>query len=295
MTRLTTPAKKELAKLLGLPLRYRELKPLLLGYMPKTTYRLLASFESALRSDGLLKELELKTDVGHATTLYSSVDPAKWNSYHVAQALRPQGYFCNLTSMYHHGLTNQVPSRVYLAVEESRAKDRESGKRSKLSDDAIFDAFVQPHRVSRHNYRFRDCEIAITERVSRGGIGVEAVREKNRPCPRGARVTCLERAIIDAVVHPQYNGGLTAVVEMLRMGAPKANVKQLLGIYDECAFAYPYWQALGFLCERIGAAHVADAFARRSRPVNKFYLDHNAKTSWDFDSTWWIYYPKGLA
>jgi hypothetical protein len=262
--------------------------------MPKTPYRLLASFETALRSDGLLMDMELNSDVGHAVTLYASVDPAKWNTYHVAQALRPQGYFCNLTSLYHHGLTNQVPARVYTAVEENRAKDQAQEKRSRLSDDAIFDAFIQPHRVSKHNYRFRDSEITITERVSHGCIGVESVGENNRTCPMGARVTSLERAMIDAVVHPQYNGGLAAVVEMLRIGAPEADVKRLLGIYDACAFAYPYWQALGFLFERIGAANIADAFARRSRPVNKFYLDHNAKTSWAFDSTWCIYYPKGV-
>ncbi len=294
MSRLTAAHKRELAKLVCLPLRYRELKPLLLGYMPKTPYRLLASFESALRSDDILKDAELKAESGPATTLYSSVDPDKWNPYHVAKALRPQGYFCNLTAMYHHGLTNQVPSRVYLAVEENRAKDQQRATPSKLPDDAIFDAFVQPNRASKHNYRFRDFEITITERVSRGCIGVESVRERNRPCPRGARVTGLERAIIDAVVHPHYNGGLTAVIEMLRTGAPKTDVQRLLDIYDACAFAYPYWQSLGFLCERIGAADLADAFARRFRPVNKFYLDHNAKTSWEFDPKWRIYHPKGV-
>ena len=294
MSRLTTAHKRELVRLLRLPLRYRELKTLLVGYMPRTPYRILASFERALLSDGLLKYLELKAEGGQTTALYSSDDPDKWNPYRVAQALRPQGYFCNLTSLYHHGLTNQVPSRVYLAIEETRAKDSQHAKPPKISDDAIFDAFVQPHRVSKHNYRFRNCEITITERVNRGCIGVEMVREKNRPCPKGARVTGLERAIIDAVVHPQYNGGLTAVVEMFRIGAPKVNVQRLLDIYDNCAFAYPYWQALGFLCERVGAANVADALARRSRPVNKFYLDHNAKTSWEFDSTWRIYYPKGV-
>lgn len=32
-------------------------------------------------------------------------------------------------------------------------------------------------RVSKHNYRFQDFEITITERVSRGCIGVESVRD----------------------------------------------------------------------------------------------------------------------
>jgi len=164
----------------------------------------------------------------------------------------------------------------------------------KLSDHAIFEAFMQPHRVSKHTYKFRENEITITERVSRNCIGVETVRENNRVCPKGARVTCLERTLIDAVIHPQYNGGLSTVIQILRKGLPQVNQRRFFDLYDELAYVYPYWQAIGFLCEKTGFSDMASVIARRFTAKNKFYLDHLAKTSWEFDPKWKIHYPKGV-
>ena len=294
MTRLTTLQKRELAKLLRVPVRYRELKLVLLAYMPKTRYRRLASFEAALESDRVLHRLDLSAETGRTTALYSSVAPDSWSAYQVARALFPSGYFCNMTSIYYHSLTNQVPSRIYVGVETTREKDQLRARAVVLSDHAIFEAFVQPHRVSKHTYRFRENEITITERVGRKCIGVETVRGSNRVCPKGARVTCLERALIDAVVHPQYNGGLGTVIEILRAGLPRVNQRRFLDLYDKLAYVYPYWQAIGFLCEKMGFSGMAAAIARRFTPKNKFYLDHLAKTSWEFDPKWQIHYPKGI-
>jgi hypothetical protein len=293
MTKLTAKHKQDLADMLSAPSRYRELKPMLLAYMPKTPYKILASFERALRRDHLLFQSDLSDGMGAATTLYSSVEPDRWNPYQVACALLPSGYFCNLTSIYYHSLTNQVPSRIYVGVEMARAKDQQRSKNVVLSDHAIFKAFVQPHRVSKHFFRFQDHEIAITERIGRGCVGIETVSEPNRICPKGARVTSLERAVIDAVVLPQYNGGLGTVIEVLRTGLARVNERRLVELYDKLAFVYPYWQAIGFLCDRLGHPSIAAAITHGRRPENKFYLDHLAKTSWEFDLKWQLYYPKG--
>jgi len=294
MTKLTIINKQDLAKLLASPTRYRELKLMLLAYLPRTPYEKLASFEEALRREHLLYQSDLRAETGATACLYSSVVPDKWTPYQVAQALHPNGYFCNLTSVYYHSLTNQVPSRIYVGVETAREKDQQRANSVALSDHAIFEAFVQPHRVSKHAYRFHDFEITITERISRGCVGVETVSKTNRVCPKGARVTTLERVLIDAVVHPQYNGGLGTVIEVLRAGLPRVSERRLLDLYDKLAYVYPYWQAIGFLCDRMGFSSLAAAFMREARPRNKFYLDHLAKTSWKFDSKWQLYYPKGI-
>ena len=294
MTRLTALHKRKLANLLFVPVRFCELKTLLLAYMPKTLYKSLASFEDALKSDRLLHRLDLSTETGGTTPLYSSVAPDSWSPYQVAMALFPNGYFCNLTSVYYHSLTNQVPSRIYVGIETTREKDQMRTGAVILSDHAIFEAFVQPHRVSKHTYKFHENEITITERVSRKCIGVEMVRRNNRACPKGARVTCLERALIDAVVHPQYNGGLGTVIQILRKGLPRVNQCRFFDLYDKLAYVYPYWQAIGFLCEKTGFSDMASAIARRFTPKNKFYLDHLAKTSWEFDPKWQIHYPKDI-
>ena len=293
MTKLTATHKQDLARLLAAPSRYRELKPMLLAYMPKTPYKILASFEKALRHDHLLYQSDLSDGIGAATSLYSSVEPDRWNPYQVSRALLPTVYFCNLTSIYYHSLTNQVPSRIYVGVETAREKDQQRAKDVVLSDHAIFKAFVQPHRVSKHSLRFQDHEITITERIGRGCVGVETVSESNRVCPKGTRVTSLERAVIDAVVHPQYNGGLGTVIEVLRVGLSRVNERRFVDLYDKLAFVYPYWQAIGFLCDSFGYFSIAAAITHGSRPKNKFYLDHLAKTSWEFDPKWQLYYPKG--
>jgi len=294
MTGLTATHKRELAEILSLPARYHELKPALLAYMSQTRYKILSSFERAMEAEHLLNRLDLSSQIGRTTPLYSSTAPATWNPYQVAQALFPGGYFCNLTSVYHHGLTDQVPSNIYVGVEATRSKDQMRGGKVLLSDHAIFRAFAIPHRISKHTYRFRGHEITITEQVSRKGAGVETVQDSGRPCPRGARVTCLERVLIEAVVHPQYNGGLSTVIEILRAGIPQANQRRFLDLYDKLAYVYPYWQAIGFLCERIGFTTMANAISRRFTFKNKFYLDHFAKTSWEFDRAWQIHYPKGI-
>lgn len=291
MTKLTAIHKRDLTELLASPARYRELKPVLLAYMPKTPYRILTSFEKALRHDRLLFQSDVSTGAGAVTALFSSMEPERWTPYQVAQALLPNGYFCNLTSVYYHSLTNQVPSRVYVGVETMRVKDQQRSKGVILSNHAIFKAFVQPHRVSKQVYSFQGHEITITERVGRGCVGIEAVTEANRVCPKGGRVTSLERALIDAVVQPQYNGGLGTVIEVLRAGLSRVNEHRLVEVYDKLAFVYPYWQAIGFLCDRLGFPSMAVAIARGVKPRNKFYIDHLAKTAWAFDPKWQLYYP----
>lgn len=294
MTKLTAFHKRQIANLLCVPVRFHELKPLLLDYMPKTPYRIWASFENALKSDRLLHRLDLSAATGGTTPLYSSFAPEAWNPYQVAMALFPNGYFCNLTSVYYHSLTNQVPLKIYVGIETTRGKNQMHAGAVQLSDYAIFEAFMQPHRVSKHIYKFHEHEITITERVSRNCIGVETVRGNNRVFPKGARVTSLERALIDAVIHPQYNGGLSTVIQILRKGLPNVNQRRFFDLYDGLAYVYPYWQAIGFLCEKIGFPDMASAIARRFTAKNKFYLDHLAKTSWEFDPKWKIHYPKGI-
>jgi len=263
-------------------------------YMQKTPYRGLKSFEEALRRDGLLHEEVLKPHVDHTTILYASMPPEKWNPYQVAQALCPAGYFCNLSSVYYHGLTNQVPSRMYVAVEGNRENDHRQATPPELSDDDIFTAFMQPHRVTKRIVVFQKREIVITERVGRDCMGVETVHADNRICPKGSRVTGIERTILDAVVLPQYNGGLRTTIDVLRKGFRRANQRRLLDLYEGLAYVYPYWQALGFLTEKLGELDLAAAIARKYKAKHKFYLDHGAKTSWEFDAKWQIYYPKGV-
>ncbi|HAS81927.1 MAG TPA: hypothetical protein DCS43_04450 [Verrucomicrobia bacterium] len=294
MTRLSAQHKRDLAALLAQPARLKDLKAALALYMPKTPYRVMSSFMTAMKADNLLHEMTLKAESGHSSVLYASTPPELWSAPHVAQVLFPEGYFCNLTSLYYHKLSNQVPTNLYIATEPPREKDQARRTGVTLSDQAIFRAFVQPHRTSNNIYRFGDSDITHTERINRDQIGIVTIQDSRHALPKGARVTCIERAIIDAVVQPHYNGGITAVIDALRLGLPRAKRDTIMDIYKKLSFVYPYWQSLGFLSERLGAPDLADAIRKDLTVKNKFYLDHLAKTSWAFDTKWQVFYPEGI-
>ncbi len=293
MTKLTFDQKKELLGLLSRPMRYGELRLLLLDYIKKTAYQHMNSFEDALRRDNVLVSFNVKMENGRVVTLYCSSPPTEINPHDVAFGLCPKGYFCNTTSVYFHGLTNQVPKSIYVAM-ESLGAQYEQARKGQLTNHDIFASFVKAHRHTKNACKFRDHVIFVTERVNRGDPGVNRVATYNRICPKGSRVTSLERALIDAVVHPHYNGGISSVVEFYRAGAKRMNPTKLLKVYKALNFKYPYWQAIGFLCEKVGADRTSGAIADSFKARNKFYLDHLAKDSWAFNSKWQIHYPKGI-
>jgi len=275
------------------PMRYGELRLFLLDYIKKTAYRHLRSFEDALWKDKILVSLDVKSKREKAVTLYTSSATSALSPYEIALGLCRNGYFSNLTSMYFHTLTNQVPKTIYMAVESIRDySNRKSG--ITLSDHDIFSSFVKQPRYSRNQYWFGNHTILLTERVKKGDVGVDVVTASNRICPAGSRVTSLERGLIDAVVHPQYNGGIGSVVEFYQAGAKRLKVGKLMKIYKALDFRYPYWQTIGFLCDKSGASEAAHEIADHFRVRNKFYIDHLAKDSWAFDSHWQVFYPKGL-
>lgn len=293
MTRLTVDQKKELLRLLSRPMRYGELRLCLSDYMKHTAYRRMDSFEDALKRNDVLVSFDMKAENGRTATLYCSTSPAEISAYDAAAGLCRNGYFCNMTSVYFHGLTNQVPKSVYVATEGLGAKYEQVRKRQ-LTDHDIFSSFVKAHRQTKNAYKFRDHVILVTERINRGDPGVERVAADDRVCPKGSRVTSLERALIDAVVHPHYNGGIGSVVEFYQTGARRMNPPKLLKVYKALDFKYPYWQAIGFLCDRVGADRAVGALADSFKARNQFYLDHLAKDSWKFDPKWQIHYPKGI-
>lgn len=292
MTKLTLAQKTDMIQLLNRPMRYSELRRRLNEYIAKTSYRRIGSFEYALRREGIFEDaIILRAENGRTVALYSST--ANPTPYDVALGLSPAGYFCNLTSLYYHGLTNQVPSTVYVASESIKEYAGRL-RNDALNDYDIFSHFVKTHRATKNIFKFNNYSIVLTERVKRGNVGVEYVKASNRVCPEGSKVTSLERGLIDAVVHPQYNGGIGSVVEFYAVGAKHLNIAKLLQIYNALDFRYPYWQAIGFVCDKTGATKVARHIANHFEVRNKFYIDHLAKDSWGFDSKWQIYFPKGL-
>ena len=260
--------------------------------MSDTRYKTLPNFIRALVHENVIQKKILKARNGKKISLYSSHPLSEFSPYELALSMFPGGYFCNLTSIYHHGLTDQVPNSIYICHETIRAH---TGTPTDIAvESKVRSAFIQPHRHTNFVFNIQSHEIVTVDRERGSDYGVVRVHKSHSPCPVGSRVTGLERALIDAVVAPHYNGGITSLPAYFKSAQGKLNIVELLAVYSNLGFVYPYAQSIGFLLEYVGMREQADKVRNGYPPRHRFYLDHNAKASWSYNERWMIYYPKGL-
>lgn len=259
--------------------------------MEKTRYKIQTNFLRALLKEGVIQPYKFKAENGKNITLYTSVQMDGLSPYEIARGMFPRGYFCNMSAVYYQSLTNQIPKTVYVCT-ESNAKRRRVN--DELTDSKVRQAFLKPSRRTKFRIAFREFDIVVIERMAGTGSGVVSSRAASGLLPSNARVAGLERALIDAVVCPQYNGGVSSIPDYFRHAHGKIDVGKLIQIYRELEFVYPYFQSIGFFMERTGMLEMANAVRAEFTPKNKFYIDHSAKASWKYDDRWMIFYPEGV-
>ena len=284
--------RKRLLAAFEAPLRPAAFRELAEQQMRRTRYRSLPGFLKALEEAGIVRPESLKVRNGKRVTLYSARPLEEFTSYELAFAMFPEGYFCNATAIFHHSLTNQVPNVVYIChpTISPRPRRRTEG----LSEVRIRTAFIKPHVYTTHVVVMKDSEVVVVDRERGADHGLLTIRTKGSVCPQGARVTSLERALIDAVVAPHYNGGVASLPGYFKAARPKLNVQRLLELYEKLDFVYPYAQAIGFFLEHAGMAEKAEEIRKAYPPRQRFFVDHAAKSSWLYDDRWMIHYPEGL-
>lgn len=288
--KLTDQNIAELKSKFECPKKYREFRDELYNYIDETGYELIASFENAVLANKVIDHFKIKSLHGQEDiSLYSSKDPKEYSPYQISQTMFPDGFFCNFTAIFFHELTNQVPSKVYIAVESDRKKDHTEN--IILDDLSIQRAFLKPHRESGKTFKFEAHEIILTEKVFRNKVGVETMTVDSDYWGSKYKITCLERALIDAVVNPQYNGGIANLKEYYKNGASRLEIDKFMEIYKGLHFIYPYWQAIGLLAEKSGMTKLSDTLYKTFKMKNKFYIDHEAKLDWKFDEKWQTFYP----
>jgi len=285
------PLKKQLINHFERPLRYKHLSVHAAKIMETTRYTVLSNFIKNLQESGIFKVYKLKAKNKKTVTLYTSSALNNINPYHMAIGICPEGYFCNLSSIYYHALTNQIPSSIYIC-NETIAK-RQKPKIEDLSNYKIRTAFIKPHRYTNNVFAFKKYEIVVIDREKDSRHGVVSAKSSSELLPKNSFVTSLERSLIDAVVSPQYNGGITSVYKYFEE-AKNLNIDNLLKIYRKLDFVYPYSQTIGFFFEKLGMKKKASAIYDVFPPKQKFYIDRNAKASWEYDNKWQLYYPKEL-
>ena len=260
--------------------------------MRGTRYRSAPDFINALLDEEVIQGQIIEARNGRTISLYAARPLEELSPYELAVSLFPDGYYCNLTAIYHHGLTNQVPNAVYVCHETIQANNRK--QTDILSESRIRDAFIKPPRHTSFVIAFGGHDLVILDRERGSDHGVVEVRRNSSPCPVGSRVAGLERALIDAVVAPHYNGGITSLPAYFRAARSHFKVEEMLKVYSKLRFVYPYAQSIGFFLEHAGMREQADRVRKSYPPRHRFYVDRSAKESWTYNERWMVFYPKGL-
>jgi hypothetical protein len=204
----------------------------------------------------------------------------------------PTGCYCHLTSVFFHALTQQIPQKVFI-----RRRDiapRKTKRPETLSDSQIRSQFIKPQKVTGKRVPLPGGECVLISGYKNDQTGVIPVPNEFRAFPADARITDLERCLIDAVVAPHYNGGIMSLPALFAEAADQLNLQTLIGHYGELEFLYPFHQTIGFFLHHSGQTEAAERWRETFQPTNRFFVDKNAKTNWGYDTVWHVYYPRGL-
>lgn len=206
--------------------------------------------------------------------------------YELFLSIRRGAYLSHATAIHLHGLSDLIPTMIYVNSEQSPKPQGGS-----LTQEALNRAFANRQRVSRFVYSDGTATATFINGKNTQNLGVTEIGD-----PESGRVfpaTDLERTLIDAAVRPVYAGGVSNVLDAYRGAKDTVSVNRLRAYLGKIGYLYPYHQSIGFFMERAG---YPDRSLKRMRDLgmeHDFYLDYGLKKP-DYDSGWRIFFPKGL-
>lgn len=210
--------------------------------------------------------------------------------------LKAKSYFSHFTAMRMHGLTEQVPSTIYISHERSsshRLAEDEDGPEA-IEQDRVDAAFQQPARVTSNVAEFGDRRIVLINGAFTGQLAVEE-ETLNMGADGMAKIrrTNLERTLIEAAAKPWYSGGVAEVAKAFELAKPKVSVNRIGAMLRGLRYVYPFHQAIGYYMERAGYRSSQLDLMRRYPMRNDFYLDH-AMSNPTYVKEWRLYVPAGF-
>ncbi|MCT7317410.1 hypothetical protein N5I87_15485 [Ralstonia sp. CHL-2022] len=246
-----------------------------------------SDFIAFLKQHAKLRKLEFPFPQ-RAETLYVWGEPP---FSIVLLGLRKQAYFSHYTAMRMLGLTEQTPTTVYLTEERAKAVAQTSVKLTQLD---IEQAFARPPRVSQNFVTFEGRKIYLLNGAYTNGLGVLTERITDDGGQEvDARLTNLERTLIDATVRPVYAGGVYEVAKAFALASDRLSVNKLITMLRKLGFAYPYHQAIGYYLERAGYRAAQLDLVRRLPIEQDFYLAHDMGRM-HYVANWRLFVPEGF-
>lgn len=207
-------------------------------------------------------------------------------------SLRKDMYLSHYTAMRMHGLTEQSPTTVYLSEERSRPAQPRA--RPQIGQAEIDESFRRPPRISHNWVEYAGRKIYLLNGVYTNHLGIvteEVTDDDGRTVQ--ARLTNLERTLIDITVRPVYAGGVFEVAKAFELARDRMSVNRLIPMLRKLDFVFPYHQVIGFYLERAGYKPSQLDLVRRLPMQYDFFLAPEiSKTR--YDSNWRLLVPEGL-
>lgn len=204
----------------------------------------------------------------------------------IALSLKRPSYLSHATAVFAHALTDQIPQTIYVNHEQS-IKPNSAGP---LTQQSLDRAFAHPQRRSNYIFHEGSSQFVILSGKNTGELGVISLPGH----PSGSlRVTGIERTLIDIAVRPDYAGGVYQILQAYKSAREQMSVNVLMAQLKKLAYVYPFHQAIGFYMQKAGYEQARWERLRTLPMEFDFYLAHDIRDK-DYDSSWRIFFPKGL-
>ena len=207
--------------------------------------------------------------------------------FRIASNLERNAYLSHYTALFLHGLTDQIPKKIYVTYEQPE-KQRVKGE---LSQADIDDAFKKPQRVSNNVTKYQDYSICLLNGQFSNNLGVITI---TNDAGETNVVTDIERTLIDITVRPIYSGGIYEVLSAFKKAAKRVSINRLTARLKTLDYVYPYHQAIGFYLEKAGNYRASQIELLKDFDIKyDFYLDHEIEEV-EYSKEWKLYYPKNF-
>jgi len=210
----------------------------------------------------------------------------KVSPYQLALSIRGSAYLSHGTAVFLRGLTDQIPTTIYVNAEQS---PKESGGLP-LTQKNIDLALSRQQRTSNYNFTHEGQRFVL---ISGKNTARLEVANLTGPFGEPLDVTKVERTLIDIAVRPYYSGGIYHVLEAYKKAKDRVSVTTLVATLKKLNYTYPYHQVIGFYMQRAGYEETWYNLLKKMGLTFDFYLTYGMQNR-EYDSKWRLYFPKGF-